>query len=290
MVMNDIVSFTKMQSLGNDFIIVHKSKNVVWSSSIIRYLAHRQKGIGFDQLLEIQSIDVDTSTCHYHIYNADGSQVFQCVNGTRALAFYLVEANLLQGPSVILKTDQRLMKGTIENFNEVELDIGSAQLTPLRIPYHTKEHGPFYTIEYQGTSYEMVAVNVGNPHMVVQHNKEIIPDFNAFGQTWSVHPSFPEGVNVGVMQVVNPHEIYLRVYERGSGETLACGSGACAAVVAATLKQQVHGWVRVTQKGGSMKVHWDKQKNEIKCIGTAHKVFKGEWSMKNILDAMDKKT
>ena len=272
--------FTKMHGLGNDFMVLDlTSGEIELSAEQIRRLSHRQFGIGFDQLLQIKSpssLDVDFD---YRIYNADGDEAEHCGNGARCLAKFVYDNGLSNKNPLAVKTLNRILFLDTNENGEVTVDMGSPDFEPANIPFQTDQEAQLYTlsIELAGISrdLEFVALSMGNPHAVISVEDLANTAVKDIGEAVGKHPDFPEGVNVGFMQILSHNEINLRVYERGAGETLACGTGACAAVAAGRLLEQLDNKVKVNLTGGQLTVSWQRSESPVLITGPATTVYEG---------------
>ncbi|GIT21813.1 MAG: diaminopimelate epimerase [Gammaproteobacteria bacterium] len=272
--------FTKMHGLGNDFMVLDlTSGEIELSAEQIRRLSHRQFGIGFDQLLQIKSpssLDVDFD---YRIYNADGDEAEHCGNGARCLAKFVYDNGLSNKNPLAVKTLNRILFLDTNENGEVTVDMGSPDFEPANIPFQTDQEAQLYTlsIELAGISrdLEFVALSMGNPHAVISVEDLANTAVKDIGEAVGKHPDFPEGVNVGFMQILSHNEINLRVYERGAGETLACGTGACAAVAAGRLLEQLDDKVKVNLTGGQLTVSWQRSESPVLITGPATTVYEG---------------
>ena len=272
--------FTKMHGLGNDFMVLDlTSGEIELSAEQIRRLSHRQFGIGFDQLLQIKSprsLDVDFD---YRIYNADGDEAEHCGNGARCLAKFVYDNGLSNKNPLAVKTLNRILFLNTNENGEVTVDMGSPDFEPANIPFQTDQEAQLYTlsIELAGISrdLEFVALSMGNPHAVISVEDLANTAVKDIGEAVGKHPDFPEGVNVGFMQILSHNEINLRVYERGAGETLACGTGACAAVAAGRLLEQLDDKVKVNLTGGQLTVSWQRSESPVLITGPATTVYEG---------------
>ena len=272
--------FTKMHGLGNDFMVLDlTSGEIELSAEQIRRLSHRQFGIGFDQLLQIKSpssLDVDFD---YRIYNADGDEAEHCGNGARCLAKFVYDNGLSDKNPLAVKTLNRILFLDTNENGEVTVDMGSPDFEPANIPFQTDQEAQLYTlsIELAGISrdLEFVALSMGNPHAVISVEDLANTAVKDIGEAVGKHPDFPEGVNVGFMQILSHNEINLRVYERGVGEPLACGTGACAAVAAGRLLEQLDDKVKVNLTGGQLTVSWQRSESPVLITGPATTVYEG---------------
>ena len=266
-----MIYFTKMQGLGNDFIVIDNTQgNVCLSCEEIRGLADRKFGIGFDQLLMVEpalSADVDFQ---YTIFNADGSQVSQCGNGARCSARYVVEKDLVKSNKITVGTRAGIMHLEINRDNTVKVNMGAPIFNPLEVPISAQELAKEYSVE--GIS--IGALSMGNPHAVIIVNSFVDKDIESIGTKIQSADFFPESANVGFMNVINRTEISLRVYERGAGETLACGSGAAAGVVHGQQMGLLDDTVTVHLTGGDALIE-HRAGGDVYLSGPAEFVFEG---------------
>lgn len=271
------IAFSKMQALGNDFVVIEGLRQAIQlSTDQIRALADRHRGIGFDQLLLLEPPSDGAADFRYRIFNADGSEVAQCGNGARCLACFIQENALSSKPEVKVETLAGLLRLRCLGPREASVSLGVPRFEASAIPHHLEGEKPPYRLVLGDQVLELYAVNVGNPHVVMRVDQIEQADVAGIGQQLTRHPAFPEGVNVGFVTVDSPRHLSLRVYERGAGETQACGSGACAAAVIAVSQ----GWseleVTVSQQGGDVQVLWEEPSKEVWLSGEAASVFRGE--------------
>ena len=267
--------FTKMQGLGNDFIVINNiNGDVSLSTEEIRQLADRRLGIGFDQLLMVENSSLEDVDFRYVIYNADGSEVGQCGNGARCFARFVEKNNLIQKSVIIVETISGILELTINNDNTVRVDMGSPVFEPNNVPFNFEKTDTEYLVEGQ----RMGVLSIGNPHAIINIEDINSNDILSIGTKIQNSNYFPEGVNVGFMQIVNNSEIYLRVIERGVGETLACGSGACAAVVHGFRLGLLDDKVKVHLTGGDAFVEFDGKNAYLS--GPAEFVYQGEINLR----------
>lgn len=257
------IPFTKMHGLGNDFIVLdHTKKKIKLSPKKICALANRNFGIGFDQLLTIEEASSPEADFDYRIFNTDGTEVEHCGNGARCCATYIKEKNLSDSNPIIVKTINRLLSLKINENNDVSVDMGVPEFIPQNIPFiaETKKNLYKKEVEIEGvtTEVEFITLSLGNPHAVIFVEDLANAAVTDIGEALGNHSSFPNGVNVGFAEIRSPNEIGLRVFERGAGETLACGTGACAAVVAGRILNKLGTTVKVTLAGGALEVKWEK--------------------------------
>lgn len=269
------IQFTKMQALGNDFIVIDGvNQNVKLTSEQVKFLSDRRVGIGCDQILILEKPQQKNTDFFYRIYNADGSEVAQCGNGARCLAYFIRENFLPQKDKYIISTNNSLMSLQYENDNKFTVEMGVPEYSPAKIPLNTTQQSVAYTLSLPEDDVAFMALSIGNPHAVI-----IVPDVDSaevqkIGSALATHQFFPESVNVEFMQIIDENTIALRVYERGVGETLACGSGACAAVVAGRNMNLLADNVQVKMPGGILNVAWEGDINPVFLTGPAVKVFK----------------
>lgn len=270
------MKFTKMHGLGNDFVVIDAvTQNVRVSASMVKRLANRSMGIGCDQVLVIEPPSDSNIDFNYRIFNQDGGEVEQCGNGARCLARYVQDRQLTGKNPIRVKTMNRVMTLELMDNKLVRVDIGVPQFEPSEIPFETDQRALLYPIDVDGNSYEVAAVSIGNPHAVLQVDDIDNAPVSELGAKLESHPRFPNKVNVGFMQIVDRQNINLRVFERGVGETRACGSGACAAAVAAMQQELVDSSVTVHLTGGDLRIDWRGSSEPILMTGPAVSVFHG---------------
>lgn len=266
--------FTKMQGAGNDFVVIDGiNQSFALTTTQIQNLAHRQFGIGFDQLLLVESSKV--ADFKYRIFNADGSEVAQCGNGARCFVRFVVDQKLSNKREISVETASGIITPKLEDSGLVTVNMGAPRFTPSEIPFIAETTSTSYTLEVGGQALTISAVSMGNPHAVqIVDDIEVAPVV-ALGSQIEVHSRFPERVNAGFMQIIDTHHIKLRVFERGSGETLACGTGACAAVVAGIQLGKLSSPVKVTARGGELHIAWLGGNAPVMMTGPAVTVFTG---------------
>lgn len=278
------LAFTKMQGLGNDFIVldgIHQEIQAYLKTEILQQLADRHFGIGCDQFLIVEKpADPQNDFC-YRIFNADGSEVEQCGNGARCFARFVYDKGFTTKTTLRVETKKGVIIPRIEADGQVTVNMGAPRFAPEAIPFLAAGPALTYLIEINGITHTISVVSMGNPHAVL-----IVPDQLAqreiatLGAALESHPCFPERVNVGFMEIISPNQIQLRVYERGAGETLACGTGACAAVVTAKRLGYVDPVdpVHVTMQGGTLMIQWQAQfeHDPVLMTGPAVTVFEGQ--------------
>jgi diaminopimelate epimerase len=272
--------FTKMHGLGNDFVVIDAiNQTVNLSPEQIRFIADRHFGVGFDQLLLVEKPVNDNADFKYRIFNADGSEVSQCGNGARCFARFVREKDLFSGDEIRVDTDSgQLVLKLMEN-DLVLVNMGIPRHAPSEIPMATDQESQTYSVEINGKSMALGAVSMGNPHAVIQVENITSAPVADLGQILESHPLFPERANIGFMQVVNRKNIKLRVYERGAAETLACGSGACAAVVVGIEQNLLDNEVMVELPGGQLAISWAGRGQPVYMTGPAATVYDGKISL-----------
>ena len=271
------LNFTKMHGLGNDFMVVDNiTQNIYFSSEQITKLADRNFGIGFDQLLVVEAPYDPEIDFHYRIFNADGSEVQQCGNGARCFARFVRLKGLTNKNKIAVSTQSGNIILYIEKDGQVTVNMGVPQLEPAKIPF--KANNPEKTYLLQAGEHNVLAgaVSMGNPHCVLIVDDVKTAAVESIGPLLESHERFPERANIGFMQIVTPNSIKLRVYERGAGETLACGTGACAAVVVGILQGKLANQVEVELPGGKLNISWQGEGTPVKMTGPAEHVFDGQ--------------
>lgn len=271
--------FSKMHGLGNDFMVVDCiTQNIYFSPDLIRRLADRNTGVGFDQLLVVEAPYDPETDFHYRIFNADGSEVEQCGNGARCFARFVRMKGLTNKYSIDVSTKKGKMVLKIEEDDLVTVNMGVPVFEPSKIPFKAKQTEKTYILRVEEQTLFCGAVSMGNPHVVTTVDNVDAFDVETLGRLLESHERFPEKVNAGFMQVLNPQEIKLRVYERGAGETQACGSGACGAVAVGILQGQLSESVTVHLPGGDLQVKWQGPGEPLFMTGPAAHVFDGQLS------------
>lgn len=272
-----LLRFTKMQGLGNDFVVLDGVRQQLsLSPEQLRFLADRHFGIGFDQLLLVEPASQPGVDFRYRIFNADGSEVEQCGNGARCFARFVFDQGLTTKEEIRVETQKGVITPRLEADGQVTVDMGVPRFSPDEIPFISDSDAVLQPLDLDGTSVDISVVSIGNPHAV-----QVVADVDSapvavHGPLTEVHPRFPERVNAGFMQVLDRHHIRLRVHERGSGETLACGTGACAAVVAGIRRGLLDSPVRVSTRGGELTIAWAGPAQPVRMTGPAVTVFTGE--------------
>ncbi|MCF6437299.1 diaminopimelate epimerase [Pseudoalteromonas sp. MMG022] len=274
------VNFSKMHGLGNDFMVVDNiTQNVFLSRDQIKKLADRNFGVGFDQLLMVEAPYSPELDFHYRIFNSDGSEVEQCGNGARCFARFVRMKGLTNRHKVSVSTKSGNITLYSEKDGQVTVNMGHPQFAPASIPFKASKPELTYIMRAQEHTVFCGVVSMGNPHCVLEVDDIETADVQTLGPLLETHERFPERANIGFMQILNSEHIKLRVWERGAQETLACGSGACAAVVVGIMQKKLANTVRVDLPGGSLQVRWQGEGHSVKMTGPAEHVFDGQISL-----------
>lgn len=269
--------FSKMHGLGNDFMVIDGvSQKVRLSTEKIRQLADRHFGVGFDQLLLVEAPDRPDIDFRYRIFNSDGSEVENCGNGARCFAVFVRDRRLTGKTLITVETAGGIMQLQVTPDGQVSVNMGVPRLLPAEIPFVADVQAITYPLTVGSQTVEISAVSMGNPHAVTLVDDVTQAPVAELGPLLECHERFPKRVNAGFMQVVSTSEINLRVFERGVGETLACGTGACAAVVAGQLRQLLGNEVTVNLPGGSLQIQWAGPGEPVMMTGPAATVFHGQ--------------
>ncbi|MBP6917885.1 MAG: diaminopimelate epimerase [Legionellaceae bacterium] len=271
-----MISFTKMHGLGNDFMVVDATQHpLTLSPKQIAHLSNRHTGIGFDQCLIVETSTVPEVDFFYRIFNADGQEVGQCGNGARCLARFVQARGLSSKQELCIQTLKTKMYLTLHDDDTVTVHFAPPNLAPHLIPIQATQQETLYSLTIEEQTYSFHAINVGNPHAILLANHWTDADIATIGPQLSTHPCFPEQTNVGFLNILNPHHLQLRVYERGCGETLACGSGAVAAAAIGQLYHNMTHEIRVSLPGGDLQVSWPKRTGPLYLRGPATFVYDG---------------
>ncbi|MBX5459470.1 MAG: diaminopimelate epimerase [Steroidobacteraceae bacterium] len=270
------IDFTKMHGLGNDFIVFDSPAGApLPSAAQWRRLSARHTGIGFDQALVLEPPRRPDTAVFYRIFNADGDEVEQCGNGARCIAALLHRRGLAPSGSLTMDSPAGLIRARIQNDSLVSLDMGVPNFDPASLPFEASGEAAMYSLDVAGTSVEIGAVSMGNPHAVLTVESAERAPVERLGPAIERHPRFPKRVNVGFMEVVDRTHINLRVYERGAGETLACGTGACAAVAVGRRNGKLDNEVHVRVRGGELRINWGGPGEHLWMTGPAEVSFEG---------------
>lgn len=271
------IRFSKMHGLGNDFVVIDGVRQAIaLSPAQIRFLADRHFGVGCDQLLLVEKAGRPDVDFRYRIFNADGGEVEQCGNGARCFVRFVHEQGLTEKTEIRVETMSGVVSPRLETDGSVTVDMGVPVFDPARVPFVSSSADLVQPLEVGGERIDITAVSMGNPHAV-----QVVADADAApvavqGPLIEAHPRFPQRVNAGFMQLAGRQRIRLRVFERGAGETLACGTGACAAVVAGIARGLLDSPVRVETRGGELSIAWQGPGTPVLMTGPAVTVFTGE--------------
>ncbi|MCC6532298.1 MAG: diaminopimelate epimerase [Burkholderiales bacterium] len=271
------VQFTKMHGLGNDFVVIDATRRAIdLDAARLRRLADRRFGVGCDQVLVVEPPRSTDTDFYYRIFNADGGEVESCGNGARCFARFVRDKGLSAKREIRVGTAAGTIAPRIRDDGLVSVDMGTPQFEPARIPFIAPARAPSYALEVGGRVRTIFALSMGNPHAT-----QLVADIDAApvaaeGPLIERHERFPRRVNAGYMQILDRHAIRLRVYERGAGETLACGTGACAAAAAGIAAGLLDSPVRVATRGGELEIEWAGEGRPVTMTGPACTVFEGE--------------
>src|SRR5215471_1525545 len=275
-----MLKFTKMQGLGNDFVVFDGiTQRVELAPSEVRRLADRRYGVGCDQVLVIEKPTQSDVDFRYRIFNADGNEVEQCGNGARCFVQFVRQRGLTRKTRIRVETAGGIIIPELVEGGLVAVDMGFPRFAPAEIPFAGEGDALIRPLDIDGKTVHVTLVSMGNPHAV-----QVVDDVDRApvaveGPRIEHDPRFPERVNAGYMQVVDRANIRLRVWERGAGETPACGTGACAAVVAGIRRRLIDSPVRVSTRGGALGIAWEGDGTPVMMTGPAQTVFEGEWSI-----------
>lgn len=270
------LSFTKMQGLGNDFVVLDGVRERIHlTPEQIRTIADRRLGVGCDQLLLVEPATQADADFRYRIWNADGGEVEHCGNGVRCVARFIAERGLSDATQLTFQTQRGLTRTQRLADGLVRVDMGAPVLEPAAIPFLADTQANQYPLTVDETTWQIAAVSMGNPHAVLRVDNVDQAPVSTLGPLIEHHPCFPERVNVGFMQIIDPKRIRLRVFERAVGETPACGTGACAAVVASILNGWTEAQVEVSVPGGQLMIDWHGLNTPVWMTGPAVSVFEG---------------
>ena len=271
------IRFTKMHGIGNDFVMIDAiSQKVNISGEDARKLADRHFGIGCDQVLVVEPPRNPDMDFRYRIFNHDGSEVENCGNGARCFAIFVQQRGLTSKNAIKVETLGGELNLTVMDDKRVRVDMGVPRLLPSEIPFKAEQQSITYPLTLADEELLISAVSMGNPHAVCVVNDLSHYPVEKLGPLVENHPDFPNRVNAGFMEVVSPSEIHLRVYERGAGETIACGTGACAAVVAGRLRGLLEQRVLVNLRGGQLELEWEGEGKPVIMSGPVQAVFHGQ--------------
>lgn len=274
------IKFTKMHGLGNDFVVIDAINQAInLTSEQVRFIANRRLGVGCDQLLMVETPITQEAEFRYRIFNADGGEVEQCGNGARCFARFVIEKGLTKNKNIPVETNSGLIVLALEENGDVTVNMGVPVFEPASLPFKADAVSTLYELETSKGELDISAVSMGNPHAVLEVENIEHAAVNILGPEIESHNRFPERVNVGFMQVISADSIKLRVFERGAGETQACGTGACAAVAAGRLLGKLAESVKVSLPGGELVIRWAGENEPLFMTGPATLVFEGRISL-----------
>jgi len=269
--------FTKMHGLGNDFVVFDGvNQAIALTPEQCRRIADRHFGVGCDQILLVEAPSRDDVDFRYRIFNADGGEVEQCGNGARCFVRYVHEKGLTAKTAIRVETASGVIEPRLLDNGQVTVDMGAPRFAPADIPFAAEAEAPTYALKVGQHVLDIAVLSMGNPHAVLRVNDLDSAPVDILGAAIESHARFPKRVNAGFMQVLTPHDIRLRVYERGTGETLACGTGACAAAVAGIRQGWLKSPVSVHTRGGDLVIEWAGAGQPVYMTGPAVTVFDGE--------------
>jgi diaminopimelate epimerase len=278
------LKFTKMHGAGNDFVVIDAiNQHIDFTPEQWKFLGDRRFGVGADQMLVVEKTQTPGVDFRYRIYNADGGEVEQCGNGSRAFVKFVTEKGLTDKRAIKVETMSGVIEPRLEDDGRVTVNMGAPILEPERVPFNAQglqgkpEHDDIlWPLDINGRKVWVSVVSMGNPHAVQVVDNAATAPVHFDGPIIEHHDCFPKRVNAGFMEVVDRHHINLRVFERGAGETLACGTGACAAVVAGIRRGLLDSPVRVSTRGGELSIAWEGKGSPVMMTGPAVSVFEGE--------------
>jgi diaminopimelate epimerase len=266
-----------MHGLGNDFVVFDGiNQTVALTPTQCRRIADRHFGVGCDQILLVEAPTRDDADFRYRIFNADGGEVEQCGNGARCFVRYVHDKGLTEKTVIRVETASGIIEPRLLDNGQVTVDMGAPRFAPADIPFAAEAEAPSYALKVGQHVLDIAALSMGNPHAVLRVNDLDSAPVDILGPAIESHKRFPQRVNAGFMQVLTPHDIRLRVYERGAGETLACGTGACAAAVAGIRQGWLKSPVSVHTRGGDLVIEWAGKGQSVFMTGPAETVFEGE--------------
>lgn len=278
------IKFTKMHGAGNDFVVIDAiNQRIDFTPAQWKFLADRRFGVGADQMLVVEKARTPGVDFRYRIYNADGGEVEQCGNGARAFVKFVTDKGLTEKRAIRVETMSGIIEPTLEADGRITVDMGAPILDPERVPFDAaglqgQKEGvdTLWPLDINGKTTWVSVVSMGNPHAVQVVDDAQTAPVHLDGPVIEHHQRFPRRVNAGFMQIINRHQVILRVFERGAGETLACGTGACAAVVAGIRRGLLDSPVQVSTRGGELSIAWAGEGSPVMLTGPAVSVFEGE--------------
>ena len=272
-----LLRFTKMHGLGNDFMVIDLvSQHAHIQPKHAKAWGDRHTGVGFDQLLLVEPPSDPDVDFRYRIFNADGSEVEQCGNGARCFARFVLDKRLTAKRRIRVETRGGIIELRVRTDGQVSVDMGPPRLAPAQIPFQADSEQRSYRVDVDGQQVELAAISMGNPHAVLRVENVDSAPVHELGPRLEHHPRFPQRVNVGFLQVIDRHQARLRVWERGAGETRACGTGACAAAVAAIRQGWMDSPVQLDLPGGRLSIEWTGPGRPVIMTGPAVRVYEGQ--------------
>ncbi|UVE17669.1 diaminopimelate epimerase [Pseudomonas sp. LS44] len=272
-----LLRFTKMHGLGNDFMVLDLiSQHAHIQGKHAKQWGDRHTGVGFDQLLLVEAPSSPDVDFRYRIFNADGSEVEQCGNGARCFARFVMDKRLTAKKLIRVETKGGIIELNLRNDGQITVDMGAPRLVPQQIPFQAEAEALSYRVDVDGQTVELAAVSMGNPHAVLRVDDVASAPVHQLGPQLEHHPRFPQRVNVGFLQVLSRQQAKLRVWERGAGETQACGTGACAAAVAAIRQGWMDSPVQLELPGGKLAIEWAGPGQPVMMTGPAVRVYEGQ--------------
>jgi diaminopimelate epimerase len=275
------INFTKMHGIGNDFVVIDAiNQSIDLSMEQVRFIANRHFGVGCDQLLLVEPPTLEGAEFRYRIYNADGGEVSQCGNGARCFARFVTDRGMTTSTTIPVETQAGMIYLKIEDDGQVSVDMGIPSFDPEDLPFIANESDAddteYHQLMVNGEKYAIGAVSVGNPHAVLLVDSVAEAPVEELGVAIENHERFPERVNVGFMEIMDRSHIRLRVFERGAGETMACGTGACAAVAVGIHNSLLDETVHAELTGGDLTIRWSGHREPLLMTGPAQTVFEGQ--------------
>jgi diaminopimelate epimerase len=270
------IQFTKMHGLGNDFVVIDAiNQDINLSVEQVQFITDRHLGVGCDQLLLVEAAVSDDVDFVYRIFNADGGEVEQCGNGARCFAVFVRDKGLTDKDVIRVETASGVIELSVQADGQITVDMGVPEFDPWKIPFNADTRLDEYSLDVNGEVLKIGAVSMGNPHAVTIVDNVDTAAVAELGPAIESHALFPNRMNAGFMQIIDESHIRLRVFERGAGETLACGTGACAAVVVGCLQGHLANEVQVDLPGGSLQISWQGEASPVMMTGPATTVYEG---------------
>jgi len=274
------LQFTKMHGLGNDFVVIDAiSQQINLSTEQMKFIADRHIGVGCDQLLLVEQSQSEEADFRYRIFNQDGSEVEQCGNGARCFLKFVLDKGLTDKQSIVVETQSGFVKVGLESNKRVKVDMGKPHFEPADVPFDAGQRQKTYQLELNGQDVEIGVVSIGNPHAVMLVDNVDTALVETIGSAIESHKRFPKRVNVGFMEILDRQNIRLRVFERGVGETKACGTGACAAAMIGKIWDLLDSKVNVSLPGGELLIEWQGVNHSVLMTGPAESVYEGQISL-----------